>query len=228
MARVMFIGAHPDDIEIGAGGVIAQLIEQGHQITAVDLTDGEPTPNGTREIREVETARANEILGITDRVCLEEPNRILQDTPEARTKLAIEMRRTRPEIIFTHSEQDVHPDHVATFAITRGAILLSRIHKIDLPHQPWRPGKVFYYFSYHLRQIYTPSIIVRLTPEHYRKKIDSILAYESQFVLNQTNSGIEELVERRLRESGRLVYADFGEPFASEEPIGVNNAEDIF
>ncbi len=227
MARIMVIGAHPDDIEIGVGATVAKLIAEGHEVTAVDITDGEPTPQGTRELRQKETARANEILGITDRVCLEEPNRILQDTPEARTKLAIEMRRTRPEIIFTHSEQDVHPDHVACFAITRGAILLSRIHKIDLPHEPWRPGRLYFYFSYHLRQVYTPSFVMRVEPEFFEKKIKSILAYESQFVFNKDNEGIEALVERRLRENGRLVYSEFGEPFASEEPIGINRLQDL-
>ena len=48
---VMALGAHPDDVEIGAGGTLAALSDAGCQVILVDLTDGEPTPHGDRETR---------------------------------------------------------------------------------------------------------------------------------------------------------------------------------
>lgn len=51
MARILAIGPHPDDLEIGMGGTIAALLAQGHEVTMCDLTNGEPTPRGTPERR---------------------------------------------------------------------------------------------------------------------------------------------------------------------------------
>ncbi len=41
---VIAVGAHPDDVEIGCGGCLARLAQQGYRFGIVDLTDGEPTP----------------------------------------------------------------------------------------------------------------------------------------------------------------------------------------
>lgn len=227
MATIMAIGAHPDDIEIGAGATIARLLAEGHKVVGVDLTDGEETPCGNREIRACETAAASAILGLTERVCLDEPNRVLLDTVEARTKLAIQMRLHKPDLILTHAEQDAHPDHVAAFSITRGAALLSRIQKIDLPHGAWRPGRIFYYYSYHLRTVYRPEVILAVDEESFRRKIEAILAYESQFVVNPANNGIEEMVRSRMRDFGGMIRSPYGEPFGAEEPVGVRSLMDI-
>ena len=59
----LVIAAHPDDAEIGAGGTILALKAQGARVGVLDLTNGEPTPHGTPEIREKETAAATAILG---------------------------------------------------------------------------------------------------------------------------------------------------------------------
>ena len=64
--RVMFIGAHPDDIELGAGGLIYQLIQSGTEVVGIDITDGELTPMGDREIRQRECEAASRILGLKD------------------------------------------------------------------------------------------------------------------------------------------------------------------
>jgi hypothetical protein len=41
---VVAVGAHPDDVEIACGGTLARLVEQGHRVGIIDLTNGEPTP----------------------------------------------------------------------------------------------------------------------------------------------------------------------------------------
>jgi LmbE family N-acetylglucosaminyl deacetylase len=51
MASFLVIGPHPDDQELGMGGTIARLVEQGHAVHLVDMTTGEPTPLGTPELR---------------------------------------------------------------------------------------------------------------------------------------------------------------------------------
>lgn len=44
MASFLVIGPHPDDQELGMGGTIARLVQQGHKVHIVDMTNGEPTP----------------------------------------------------------------------------------------------------------------------------------------------------------------------------------------
>ena len=44
MARIVVVGPHPDDQELGMGGTIVRLARQGHHVLLLDMTNGEPTP----------------------------------------------------------------------------------------------------------------------------------------------------------------------------------------
>jgi LmbE family N-acetylglucosaminyl deacetylase len=76
----LVIAPHPDDAELGAGGSIALLQAQGAKVGILDLTDGEPTPLGSPEIRQRETAAATEVLGLAWRGNLGLTNRRLEAT----------------------------------------------------------------------------------------------------------------------------------------------------
>ncbi len=221
MATLLAIGAHPDDIEIGIGGTLRKAVREGHRVVVIDLTDGEPTPYGSREIRQRETARANDILGITERRCLGLPNRILTDTIDARRALATVMREVRPDVVFTHVQLDAHPDHVAAFEIARGAVLLSRIVKIDLPHDPWRPGPMHQFLSSHLRHAYAPSFVLGLGEEDHEAKIEAVLAYESQFVRGRHPNWARNLLTARAEYFGSLGRVRYGEPIVTDEVPGL-------
>ena len=67
MARILVFGPHPDDQELGMGGTIARLAEQGHDVVLVDMTDGEPTPHGHPATRATEARQAPAILGVRRR-----------------------------------------------------------------------------------------------------------------------------------------------------------------
>ena len=56
MASILVIGPHPDDEELGMGGSIIRLVSQGHRVHIVDMTNGEPTPFGSVEMRARESA----------------------------------------------------------------------------------------------------------------------------------------------------------------------------
>ena len=56
MTRILVVGPHPDDQELGMGGTIAKLTSQGHDVLLLDMTNGEPTPYGSPEIRAAEAA----------------------------------------------------------------------------------------------------------------------------------------------------------------------------
>ena len=61
---ILAFGAHPDDVELGAGGTIAREISMGRKVGIVDLTRGELGTRGTADERDEESAIASEILGI--------------------------------------------------------------------------------------------------------------------------------------------------------------------
>jgi len=224
MTTILAIGAHPDDIEIGMGSTIHGALRAGHRVVGVDLTDGEPTPRGSREIRTHETARANEILGLTERICLELPNRVLADSEDARRRLAAVMRRVRPDLVVTHHTHDAHPDHVAAHTITRGAVLLSRIVKIDLEGEPWRPGKALCFDCSHEKSVREPSFVVAVPPEDFDAKMAAILAYESQF--GPVYDGLHwmrDVITARARMLGALINSPFGEAFFSDDVVGLDS-----
>src|SRR5256885_7013887 len=96
----LVIAPHPDDAELGAGGTILLLKSQGARVGVLDLTDGEPTPHGSPEIRKRETDAATAVLGLDWRGTLGLPNRSVVADLEARRKLAVALRELRPRIVF--------------------------------------------------------------------------------------------------------------------------------
>ena len=71
MKTALIVAPHPDDAELAMGGAIAKMITDGIDVIVVDLTNGEPTPFGSKQIRAKETQEASEILGIKKRICLD-------------------------------------------------------------------------------------------------------------------------------------------------------------
>ena len=96
----LIVAPHPDDAELGMGGAILGMLKAGLKIGILDLTNGEPTPFGSPEIRARETNAASDVLGVTWRHNLGLPNRSLEPTLDAREKLAGIFRQTKPRWIF--------------------------------------------------------------------------------------------------------------------------------
>ncbi len=80
MLDVLVIAPHPDDAELGMAGSILRFKDQGMRVGVLDLTSGEPTPQGTPEIRARETTAATKILQLDFRENLDLPNRSLEPT----------------------------------------------------------------------------------------------------------------------------------------------------
>src|SRR5882762_6801510 len=95
----LVVCAHPDDAELGIGGTLALLKAQGARVGVLDLTDGEPTPLGSPEIRARETAAATAVLGLDWRGNLGLPNRSLAADLESRRQLAVKLRELRPRCV---------------------------------------------------------------------------------------------------------------------------------
>ncbi len=219
------IGAHPDDVEIGMGATIAGLVRRGKSVAIIDLTDGEPTPHGTRETRAKESARAAEILGAQRRT-LSLRNRYLFDTVEARTELAEVLRELRPATLFIPFAEDAHPDHIAAHAICVAARFYSKFTKTEMSGEPHYPSRIYQYMAVHRRILREPSFVVDVTSD-LDKKLEALSAYESQFSANPSNAGIVSMIEQYARMWGGLINTEAGEPFYGLEPVGVRAVEDL-
>lgn len=111
--RVLAFAAHPDDVELCAGGTVCALTRKGYAVAIVDLTQGELGSRGTPEGRMDEARAASEILGLTARENLGLADGNIVSTPETREKVIRAVRRYRPEIVLMNAPECRHPDHGA-------------------------------------------------------------------------------------------------------------------
>ncbi|HEY5517390.1 MAG TPA: bacillithiol biosynthesis deacetylase BshB1 [Coriobacteriia bacterium] len=226
MADVICIGAHPDDVEIGMGATVAKMVAQGLDVVMVDLTDGEPTPRGTHELRVAEAARSAETLGVGSRIMLPLTNRELADTVDARTLLAEVIREHRPRVLFAPYPIDAHPDHIAASAIVEAARFYAKFVKTDMTGEPHFPARVYHYFAVHLRLLAKPSFIVDVT-ETLPVKAAALACYESQFGADTANASVLDWVTGQASVWGALIGTQGGEPFFSREEIGIRDIRDL-
>jgi bacillithiol biosynthesis deacetylase BshB1 len=226
MKRTMIVAAHPDDAELAMGGTIAKMIESGWDVVVVDLTDGEPTPSGSKELRQKETEKASRILGVKERICLEMPNRYLQANLENRRKLAKVIRLNKPDLIFGPAIPDYHPDHVEAAKLVEGARFEAKFHKTDMEGTPhWIPRQ-FGYYSTHRFEYDKPSFIIDVT-DQWDKKVRAIQAYQSQvkYISSANSVSLLEKIEVVCRYFGQCIGVKYGESFVSYEPISVKKLE---
>jgi bacillithiol biosynthesis deacetylase BshB1 len=219
---VLVVAPHPDDAELGMGATTVKMLREGLAVGVLDLTNGEPTPLGSPEIRARETAAATEVLGLEWRENLGLENRRLEPSLGARAKLAEVIRRMRPRWLFAPYWIDAHPDHVATTELVEAARFWAKLTKTDLAGEPHYPERIFYYYCTHLRLIPQPAFIVDVS-ETYELKQAALECYRSQLVEGQPPEPLG-LIDR-LREAaatwGFLIGARYGEPFTCREPVGL-------
>jgi len=219
MVDVIAIGAHPDDVEIAMGGTVAKLVRRGAKVGLLDLTDGEPTPIGSPEIRAGEMRRAAEVLGVEWRITLDLPNRYLFDTVENRQKVAAVLREHRPRLIVCPHWDDYHPDHIEAHKLCIAARFYGKLTKTDMPGEPYFVPKMFFMGLMHLKYAFKPSFIIGLDEQDFLAKADAIRCYESQFA---ARTWLADRIETHARYWGSLIGQPYGEPFASKEELGLD------
>jgi bacillithiol biosynthesis deacetylase BshB1 len=224
----LVIAPHPDDAELGAGGAILLLRSQGASVGVLDLTDGEPTPYGSPEVRRRETEEASAVLGLSWRGNLGLPNRRLEADLDARARLAGTLRQLRPRYLFAPYWEDSHPDHVSASALVDAARFWAKLTRTDLPGEPHYPRRIFYYFSVHLRLHPRPSFVLDITP-HLEAKMRAIACYRSQFLEGRptTPPTLLDDLRDRARYWGWAIGTGYGEPFVCREEVGLSGLRDL-
>jgi bacillithiol biosynthesis deacetylase BshB1 len=225
---VLVVAPHPDDAELGLAGTILSMVAEGRRVGILELTNGEPTPLGTPEIRERETDEATRRLGIAWRGNLGLTNRSLEATLENRRKLAEVFRKIQPTLLFAPYWEDAHPDHTAATKLVEEARFWAKMGKSDMSGTPFHPARILYYFSIHLRIVERPSLLMDIS-QFTRQKREVLEAYRSQIVDNQPPGvpGVIDRVMDRNRYWGIMAGVESAEPFASREPVGLKSLRDM-
>ena len=224
MADLMILSPHPDDAELAMGGTIKALTKSGKDVVLVDLTDGEPTPYGSHDRRMAEAEVASKILGIETRLNLGLKNREIFDTVENRKLLAGVIRQYKPKLLFIPYWEDAHPDHLEAVKLAEAARFYAKFVVSDLPYDPFYPKKVFSFFSTHIRPRFNPSFVFDIS-QTLEAKIDSILAYKTQFVAHPGNINVIERVREEAKHWGFQIQASAGEPFICRENIAISSTD---
>ena len=159
---VLAIGAHPDDVEIGAAGSLLAHRSMENEVSILTLSRG--ARGGTETTRVSESAMAARVLGAT----LYHDD--LQDTNISESDPTISVisrvvESVRPTVIYTHSFHDVHQDHRNTY---RAAMVAVR----DI-------GRVYCFQSPSATVDFRPTRFVNID-EHLERKLRAIDAFASQ------------------------------------------------
>ncbi len=222
--KIACIGSHPDDVELAMGGTLLRLVEKGNEVVLIDLSDGEPTPFGSVEIREKESKEAARILGV-NRISLQNKNRYFLDTFNAREELAEVFRENKIDLIFTHYEFDSHPDHTYASKITDAARFYSKLTKSNMKGEPHFPKKIIYYFPNHIHLNLLPSFCIDIT-KYIDTKLKALYSYHSQFIAKGNGIVIEE-IKCVNKYYGLRIGKEFAEPFFLRESIDLDFFKDL-
>ena len=219
MTDILAVGAHPDDVEIGAGGTLIKMRDLGYSLAIVTATDGEPTPFGTRETRLKEAAAAAEMLG-AELTILDMPNRYLEDTLDNRYKLALEIRKRRPRILLAPLAAGAHPDHIAVSGLADAARFYSKLSKTDMygsewPGERYWPPKLYYYFLGVPPHRAEPKFVVNVTDVWDRKE-KLLGCYGSQ-----SNVNMHALAASHVW--GPMIGVQYAEAFTMDEAVGISD-----
>ena len=223
MASILVFGPHPDDQELGMGGAVLKLAAQGHQVHLVDMTNGEPTPHGSVEIRAKESAAAAKVLGV-ERTLVGLPNRQVQHTIAARHRVAAVIRAHKADWLFVPYPVDAHPDHVAVTRIVEDARFDAKLTKTDIPGPPHYPKRVIYYFCTHLRRNFPATFCIDIS-DAIDRKIEAVQCYQSQFV--GASGHVPEMVRTITAYFGSRIGTRYAEPFASTEMLGFSGLDQL-
>jgi bacillithiol biosynthesis deacetylase BshB1 len=219
---LLVFGPHPDDIEIGAGGIVARHAALGLSVGLCDLTAGEMASNGTVEERLREAEAAGKVLGAAWRENLGWPDRRIGKAPAHLDQAVAFIRRHRPRVVLAPYWADRHPDHGAASALLTEAVFNSGLRRYPAGGEPWKTEWICYYF---INDSASPSFVVDVT-ERYDRKREALDCYASQFqparnlVGTRLNTPLfRQLVESRDAQFGALAGVSWAEAVVVREPI---------
>lgn len=119
--NILAIGAHPDDIEIGAGGSIARHVAEGDMVTMLVITKG-GKGGATTETREKEAKDAAAKLGVKDCIVLDHKDTEVDFSALLIQEIEEVVHRVKPDRAYVHYYHEIHQDHRTVFSASISAL----------------------------------------------------------------------------------------------------------
>ena len=161
--KILAIGAHPDDIEVGCSGTLAKYAQNGHDIYLLVMTEGHMGGEGV--VRKKEQAKSVKILkpreliwgAYKDTLLSPHMNQMVHD-------IEVVLKKIAPDFIFVHHEDDTHQDH---HSLAKATISATRYVRNVL------------FYEGPTTQNFSPTVFVDIK-ETLKMKIAMLLAHRSQ------------------------------------------------
>jgi LmbE family N-acetylglucosaminyl deacetylase len=183
--RIIAIGAHPDDCDIGIGGTAALFAQMGHKVKFVSVTNGdaghhEMGGGALAKRRYAETQEVAKRLGIAYDV-LDNHDGELAPTFEVRKQIIRKIREWNADVVIGPRINDYHPDHRYTGMLVQDSAYMVVVPNVAPDTPPVRKNPVFLYFQdrFQKPQPFKPDIVIAID-ETYEKKVDALDAHVSQ------------------------------------------------
>lgn len=233
---ILAFGAHPDDVELGAGGTVAKHVQLGFKVGIVDLTLGQLGSRGTVNDRIIEASESSMLLGLTIRENLEMEDGFFQNDEAHRLKVIQVIRKYKPEIVLANAPSDRHPDHGKGAALVSEACFSSGLSALKTtwegePQLHWRPKVVYHYIQ---DRYLKPDVVVDITG-FFELKMNAVRAFKTQFFDPKNpapNTPISSqdfilFLEARAREFGRIINCEHGEGFVAARTPGIESFDKL-
>ncbi len=236
---ILAIGAHPDDIELGAGATLAKEIANGKKVGIIDLTRGELGTRGTADTRTNEAENAKKILGAEIRINMGFADGFFVNDRTHQLELIKMIRKLQPNIVLCNAVDDRHIDHPKGSNLVSDACFLSGLLKVDTKfdaydeewQEPWRPKHVYHYIQWKNLE---PDFVVDVTG-YMDKKLEAVFAYKTQFhqqdskepVTPISSTNFKDSITYRAQDLGRLIGTEHAEGFNVERYVAVKSLYDL-
>ncbi len=225
---ILAIGIHPDDVELSAAGTILKHIKLGKKAGILDLSKGEMGTRGNAKTRNQEALEASKILGINVRQQLDIEDCFFENNKSNQLKIIEVIRYYQPDIVLCNAISDRHPDHSRAAKLVADACFYAGLSKIKTTaNVPWKIKALYHYIQ---DQYLQPDFVIDITP-HFNKKMESILAYKSQFYnpnSKEPNTPISskeflDYIKAKAILFGRPINCAYAEGFTKSRIFGVQN-----
>ena len=237
MVDILAFGAHPDDVELSAGGTLIKQIKNGSTVGIVDITMGEMGTRGTPEIRLMEAANAMKIIGANFRENLKMPDSFIDLSKKSIEKVVQAIRTHKPKIVLCNAIKDRHPEHGIASELVSKACFISGLTKFETfidgkKQDSHRPKNIYHYIQ---DQWINPDFVMDISDE-IDQKIKAVKAFESQFYNSKSSEPNTPISSKDFLDSvmskanlmGRTIDKSFGEGFTVERPIGTSDLMNLF
>ena len=182
--RVLAVGCHPDDIEIGCGGTLVRCARRGDEVVICHVASGDMghvkiEPGPLAALRKEEARRGGALLGAKEVISLEAGDLRIDacDRGLARA-LAQVVRAVDPDVILTHSPEDYMKDHVEVSRLTFDASFSATVTHYGAGAATQAPAPI-YYMDTLAGVNFQPEVYVDIS-EALEKKLEALSCHESQ------------------------------------------------